>query len=79
MGPYNLQMASIDHAMWFHRPARVDEWLLYVMESPNAGGARGLARGSIYSRDGRLVGIERDFYARLDRFYRGFRAEAKAG
>ncbi|HEY5808507.1 MAG TPA: acyl-CoA thioesterase II [Povalibacter sp.] len=55
VGPYNLQMASIDHAMWFHRPARVDEWLLYVMESPNAGGARGFARGSLYSRDGRLV------------------------
>lgn len=51
----NLQMASIDHAMWFHRPVRMDEWLLYVLDSPNAISSRGLARGSIYSRDGRLV------------------------
>ncbi|MFO1426107.1 MAG: acyl-CoA thioesterase II [Steroidobacteraceae bacterium] len=50
-----LVMASIDHAMWFHRPFRVDEWLLYAMDSPSASGARGLARGSIFSRDGRLV------------------------
>ena len=50
-----LRMASIDHAMWFHRPARVDEWLLYVMDSPTSCGSRGLARGSIFSRDGRLV------------------------
>ncbi len=55
VGPQNLQMASIDHAMWFHRPARVDEWLLYVLDSPTASGARGFARGSIYSRDGLLV------------------------
>jgi acyl-CoA thioesterase II len=51
----DLQMASIDHAMWFHRPARADEWLLYVLDSPTASGSRGLARGSIFSRDGRLV------------------------
>ena len=50
-----LQMASIDHAMWFHRPARPDEWLLYVLDSPTSSGSRGLARGSIFSRDGRLV------------------------
>ncbi len=50
-----LQMASIDHAMWFHRPVRVDEWLLYVLDSPSASGARGFAQGSIFSRDGRLV------------------------
>ena len=50
-----LQMASIDHAMWFHRPARADEWLLYVTDSPTASGARGFARGSLFSRDGRLV------------------------
>lgn len=54
-GLQNLQMASIDHAMWFHRPARIDDWLLYVIDSPNASGARGFARGSIFSRDGRLV------------------------
>ena len=51
----DLQMASIDHAMWFHRPARADEWLLYVLDSPTASGSRGFARGSIYSQDGRLV------------------------
>jgi acyl-CoA thioesterase II len=44
----NVQMASLDHAMWFHRPFRVDEWLLYACDSPSAQGARGLARGSIY-------------------------------
>jgi len=51
----HLQMASIDHAMWFHRPFRADEWLLYSVDSPSASGARGFARGSIYTRDGRLV------------------------
>ena len=50
-----LQMASIDHAVWFHRDLRIDDWLLYVTESPSASGARGFARGSIYSRDGMLV------------------------
>jgi acyl-CoA thioesterase-2 len=51
----DMQMASIDHAMWFHRPFRVDEWLLYSTDSPSASGARGFARGSVYTRDGRLV------------------------
>ncbi|MFK3679231.1 acyl-CoA thioesterase [Microbacterium sp. NPDC090218] len=50
-----LKVASLDHAMWWHRPARVDEWLLYVQESPNARGGRGLATGRIYTRDGVLV------------------------
>jgi len=50
-----LQLASLDHAMWFHRPFRIDDWLLYSMDSPNACGARGLARGEIFSRDGVLV------------------------
>ena len=50
-----LSSASLDHAMWFHRPARVDEWLLYVQESPSAQGGRGLALGRIYTRDGVLV------------------------
>jgi acyl-CoA thioesterase-2 len=50
-----VQMASIDHAMWFHRSVRVDDWLLYSTDSPSASGARGFARGSIFSRDGRLV------------------------
>jgi acyl-CoA thioesterase II len=50
-----LQVASLDHAMWFHRPFRAEEWLLYAQDSPNASGARGFTRGSIYARDGRLV------------------------
>ena len=50
-----LIMASIDHAMWFHRPLRVDDWLLYAMDSPSASGARGFARASVFARDGRLV------------------------
>jgi acyl-CoA thioesterase-2 len=50
-----LQGASLDHAMWFHRPFRADEWLLYDQESPSASNARGLARGEIYAHDGRLV------------------------
>lgn len=51
----DLVMASLDHAMWFHRPARVDDWLLYSCDSPSSSGGRGLARGSIYDRSGRLV------------------------
>ena len=51
----DLQMASLDHAMWFHRPFRADEWLLYAEDSPSAGGARGFCRGSIYREDGVLV------------------------
>ena len=51
----SLIMATIDHAMWFHRPLRVDEWLLCAMESPSASGARGFARACIFARDGRLV------------------------
>jgi acyl-CoA thioesterase II len=50
-----IQIASIDHAMWFHRPFRADQWLLYAQDSPSASGARGFNRGLIYSQDGRLV------------------------
>jgi acyl-CoA thioesterase II len=50
-----LVIASIDHAMWFHRSVRVDDWLLYVIDSPSASGARGFTRGSVFARDGRLV------------------------
>lgn len=50
-----MKVASLDHAMWWHRDARADEWLLYVQQSPSAQNARGLAQGSIYSRDGALV------------------------
>ena len=51
----DVQLASLDHAMWFHRPFRADEWLLYVQDSPSAYGARGLTRGSVFTRDGTLV------------------------
>jgi acyl-CoA thioesterase II len=47
--------ASLDHAMWFHRPFRADRWLLYAQDSPIASGARGLARGEVYTQDGQLV------------------------
>jgi acyl-CoA thioesterase-2 len=50
-----VMAASLDHAMWFHRPFRADEWLLYSQDSPNARGGRGLARGSIFKPDGTLV------------------------
>lgn len=50
-----LVIASIDHAMWFHRSVRVDDWLLYAVDSPSASGARGFTRGSVFARDGRLV------------------------
>jgi acyl-CoA thioesterase-2 len=53
LGP--LMTASLDHALWFHRPFRADAWLLYVQESPAAAGARGFARGTIYARGGALV------------------------
>lgn len=50
----DVQVTSLDHALWFHRPFRVDRWLLYTMESPTAAGARGFVRGSVY-QEGRLV------------------------
>jgi acyl-CoA thioesterase-2 len=50
-----MQVASLDHAMWFHRPFRMDEWLLYQMDSPSTSGARGLVRGQFFTRDGVLV------------------------
>jgi acyl-CoA thioesterase II len=50
-----IQAASIDHAMWFHRPFRADEWLLYAQDTPNAGGARGFSRGLIFQQDGILI------------------------
>ncbi|MEM7427875.1 MAG: acyl-CoA thioesterase II [Pseudomonadota bacterium] len=50
-----LQMASLDHAMWFHRSFRADDWLLYSQDSPTSGGSRGFTRGSIYNREGVLV------------------------
>ena len=50
-----LQMASLDHAMWFHHPFKMDDWLLYAQDSPSSSGARGFNRGSIFTRDGKLV------------------------
>jgi acyl-CoA thioesterase-2 len=55
LGSTGVVVASIDHAMWFHRPVRVDDWLLYSIESPVAAGARGFARASIFTRNGLLV------------------------
>lgn len=54
-GASNLSGASLDHAMWFHRPFRVDEWMLYAQESPWSGAARGLARGEMFTRSGELA------------------------
>jgi acyl-CoA thioesterase II len=51
----DVAVASLDHAMWFHRPFRVDDWLLYAQDSPSAFGARGFNRGALYTRDGKLV------------------------
>jgi acyl-CoA thioesterase-2 len=51
----DIQVASLDHAMWFHRPFRADEWLLYAQDSPSASGARGFNRGALFTRDGLLV------------------------
>ena len=50
-----VQMASLDHALWFHRDFKVDDWLLYALDSPNAAGARGFSRGQFFTRDGTLV------------------------
>jgi acyl-CoA thioesterase-2 len=51
----DIQLASLDHALWLHRPFRADEWLLYAQDSPSAAGARGFCRGSFFDRSGRLV------------------------
>ena len=58
MGPLpnkDLFMASLDHGMWFHRDFRIDDWLLYAMDSPSASNARGFARGNIFNKEGILV------------------------
>ncbi len=51
----DMQIASLDHAVWYHRPLRMDDWLLYAMDSPSAAGSRGLSRGQIFNRQGELV------------------------
>jgi acyl-CoA thioesterase-2 len=64
-----LSVASIDHALWFHRPFRVDDWLLYVMDSPTAQGGRGLSRGLFFDRGGRLVAsvVQENLMRRLEK------------
>ena len=51
----DIQVASLDHSLWMHRKCRVDDWLLFVIESPASAGALGFARGNIFTRDGELV------------------------
>jgi acyl-CoA thioesterase-2 len=51
----DVQLASLDHALWFHRPFRADEWLLYAQDSPSSHGARGFCRGRVFTRDGALI------------------------
>jgi acyl-CoA thioesterase-2 len=57
VSPYrdDVMGASLDHLMWFHRPFRADEWMLYAMDSPSASGARGFNRGQVFARDGTLI------------------------
>jgi acyl-CoA thioesterase-2 len=64
-----LMMASLDHAMWFHRPFRADRWLLYVQDTPSASAARGLARGLVFTADGTLVAsvVQEGLIRRTDR------------
>jgi acyl-CoA thioesterase-2 len=66
--PDRIMLASLDHAMWFHRPFRADEWLLYVQDTPSASNARGLARGLMYTQDGRLVAsvVQEGLIRRMD-------------
>ena len=65
----SIQLASLDHAMWFHQPFRADEWLLYDQEATAASGGRGLARGSVFRRDGVLVAsvVQEGLIRRIDR------------
>ena len=51
----SVQVASLDHALWFHRTVRIDDWLLYALDSPVAAGSRGFARGSVFTRSGELI------------------------
>lgn len=51
----DMQLASLDHALWFHRPFQWDDWVLYVQDSPNGFGSRGYCRGQVFTRDGKLV------------------------
>ncbi|MGY8916092.1 MAG: acyl-CoA thioesterase, partial [Flavobacteriales bacterium] len=51
----NLQMASLDHSMWFFREFNFDDWMLFSIQSPSSGNARGFSRGNIFTRDGKLI------------------------
>ena len=51
----SLRIATIDHAMWFHRPVNMNEWLLYAMESPFSGNARGIVKGQLFNQQGELI------------------------
>ena len=51
----NMQVVTIDHSMWFHRDFRMDDWLLYPVDSSSASGSRGLVRGRFFTRDGKMV------------------------
>ena len=51
----DMQLASLDHALWIHRPFRWDDWILYAQDSPSGSGSRGFCRGALYSRDGKLI------------------------
>ena len=51
----NMQVASLDHALWLHDDVRMDEWLLYACESPWSGGGRGFNRGNLFTREGKLI------------------------
>lgn len=74
-----MSAASLDHAMWFHRPARVDEWLLYVQHSPSAQGARGLGQGSVFTREGLLVAsVAQEGMIRLPQGRQATRARVQA-
>ena len=60
-----LQIASLDHAMWFHHPFRADEWLLYVLDSPSASGGRGFTRGAVYQGDTLVASVAQEGLMRL--------------
>jgi acyl-CoA thioesterase-2 len=67
-----IRMASLDHAIWFHRPFRLDEWLLHVVESPSAAGARGMVRGRIFTEGGDLVATTtQEGVIRMEQWRRG--------
>ena len=61
----DLQIASLDHAMWLHRPFRADEWLLYVLDSPSASGGRGFTRGAVYQDDALVASVVQEGLIRL--------------